>query len=410
MMRCFMSKFPYIFLCSTYPEDYDSFFSKLAGKDSTTSGNIHSLSIINALRAQHRDIFVISGVGVGHYPLNSSVKKIPDVRISDSFYCVGYNNHFLISQHSKAKAMYRCFKENYPNKNEPINILLADIHEPFAKAALKIKRYNKNTRIVNICLDVPDTIKSSKENFLRRILKKISIKRNLKLLKKMDGYVLLSKEMENRLPINNKPVLISPCLSKIELYHGLTKQKHSTKRIVYCGVLSKQYNIDFLLEAFSLISDKNYELILAGKGDGVTLIKQKGDADPRIKYLGELSRKDALQLQLDADVLVNPRLPETTYTSYSFPSKTISYLLSNNPVVCYTFSSFPDHIKQMVFEPKETTPASFAEEICRAVNQKSKANFDVLKKYSSEEFINYIDKLFGIIRNNEGEERLLSVE
>ena len=405
-----MEKNKYIFICSTYPEDLDSFFLKMSGRDSTTSGNIHSLSIIKALDNLGYENFVISGVGIGHYPLNSNVKKVPSVKVSDSFYCVGYNNHFLLSQKSKANAIYKCFKNHCNDRYSKINILLADIHEPFARAALKIKRLNPNARIVNICLDVPDTIKSSNETKLRRLLKRISIKRNNKLLRKMDGFVVLSKEMVERLPINGKPVLVSPCLAESNLYGEFKKQNNEKIKIVYCGVLSKQYNADFLLDAFSKIQDKRFELLLAGKGDAVELIKEKSRLNNRIHYLGELSRKDALQLQLNADVLVNPRLPEKTYTSFSFPSKTISYLLSNNPVVCYTFSSFPNEIKEMVFEPKSITPESLAEAIIEASNKKSKADFSVLKKYSPDEFINYIDKLFAIIRNNEEKDCVLSIK
>ncbi len=405
-----MEKNKYLFICSTYPEDLDSFFLKLSGKDSTTSGNIHSLSIIKALNNLGYKNFVISGASIGHYPLNSHVKKVPSVKVSDSFFCVGYNNHFLVSQQSKAKAIYKCFKKYCNDRSSNINILLADIHEPFARAALKIKRLNPNARIVNICLDVPDTIKSSNETKLRRFLKSISVKRNNKLLTKMDGFVVLSKEMIERLPINGKPVLVSPCLAESNLYSDFKKQIDEKIKVVYCGVLSRQYNADFLLDAFSKIEDERFELYLAGKGDAVELIKEKCQINNRIHYLGELSRKDALQLQLNANVLVNPRLPENTYTSFSFPSKTISYLLSNNPVVCYTFSSFPNEIKKMVFEPKATTPESLAEAIIEASTKKSKADFSVLKKYSPEEFINKIDKLFAIIRNDEEKNCILSIE
>lgn len=388
----------YVFLCSTYPKEYDDFYKKLAGDDSTVSGNIHSLSIIDGLKKAGIPVFVISGVGVGHYPLNSKVKKLPEIKYNDDFYSVSYNNNVLISQQSKAKAMYECFIKHCPFKSEPVNILLADIHEPFAKAALKIKKHNKDSRIVNICLDVPDTIISSKKSFIRNVLKKISIRRNLKLLKKMDGYILLSEKMKEKLPVENKPCFVSPCIADTNQYVGYSKNKTSKTKIVYCGVLSKQYNIDLLLNAFALSRDNNYELILAGKGDGVDLIKEFAEKDFRIKYLGEVTRTEATQIQLDADILVNPRLPETNYTSYSFPSKTISYLLSGNPVVCYTFSSFPDEIKKMVYEPDKLDADSFLKEIICCSNKQSKVDYNVLKKYSQAQFVNELNKLFAEIR------------
>lgn len=389
----------YIFLCSTYPPEYDDFYRSLSGCDSTTSGNIHSLSIIRGFEKLDKDYFVISGVGVGHYPLNTKTKKLPNIKFGDNFYSVGYNNHVLVCQNSKARAMYKCFKKYCSDKDKDLNVLLADIHEPFAKAALKIKRKYKNVTVVNICLDVPDTIVSSKSGLIRRFLKKISIKRNLKLLKKMDGFVLLSDAMKNRLPIYNKPYIVSPCISDLKIYNGMSKKLSDKTIIAYCGVLSKQYNIDLLIDAFSKIKDDKFELFLAGKGDGVALIEEAMKKDSRIKYLGELTREEALQIQYSADILVNPRLPEDKYTSYSFPSKTLSYLLSGNPVVCYTFSSFPPDIKSMVFIPKDLTCESLAEEIMLRAGEKSKVDFEKLKKYTPDNFIINLDSLFQRIRN-----------
>lgn len=388
-----------VFLCSAYPKEFDDFYRNLSGVDSTISGNIHSSSIIDGLKENGVEHFIISGVAVGHYPLNTKTKKLPEIKFSDNFYAVAYNNHVLVNQASKAKSMYRCYKKNCHFNDEPVDILLADIHEPFLKTALKIKRKNKNSRIVNICLDVPDTIISSKEGFLRRFLKKISVKRNMKLLEKVDGFVLLSDAMRKRLPVDDKPYLISPFIADVHLYEGFVKNKNNKFLISYCGVLSTQYNIDLLLDAFSLIKNENVELLLAGKGDGVSLIKSASANDCRIKYLGELTRNEAIQLQLDSDVLVNPRLPENNYTSYSFPSKTISYLLSGNPLVCYTFSSFPDDIKKMVFEPKETNASSLAETIMYASNKKSIVDLNKINSYSALKFIEQLENLFSNIRN-----------
>lgn len=389
----------YIFLCSAYPKEYDEFFHSLSGDDSTISGNIHSMSVLDGLKSLNFDYFAISGVSVGHYPLNTKTKKLPEIQFADDFYSVAYNNHVLKSQKSKERAMIKCFKEHCKFKNEPLNILIADIHEPFIRAALKIKKFNKDSRIVNICLDVPDTIVSSNNSLLRRALKKISVKRNLKLLKKIDGFVLLSDLMKERLPVNKKPYIVLPCLSDLNLYNGFKKDTHSDILVVYCGVLSLQYNIDLLLNAFSLINKPNYKLLLAGKGDGVPSIKEYAKKDERIQYLGEITRNEALQLQLNADVLVNPRLPEQNYTSYSFPSKTISYLLSGNPLVCYTFASFPKDIKDMVFEPKKTDAISLANAIISCSRKKSKVKYNALEKYSSKESLKRLNELFEITRS-----------
>ena len=386
-----------IFICSAYPQDYDDFFANLSGCDSTISGTIYARNIIDGLIEANRDIFIISGVSVGHYPLNTKTKQLSEIKFSDRFISVGYNNNVLLSQRSKANAIYNCFKQNC-STSEAYDILIVDIHAPFIKAALKIKKHNPNSRIINICLDVPNTIVSAKQNPLRKVLKSLSNIQNNKLLKKADGFVLLSEKMKEKLPIGDKPYYVSPFISNPKIYQDFKRDNHETTQIVYCGVLSLQYNIDLLLEAFSLINDKSCELILAGKGSAVSLIDEYTKKDPRIKFFGEVSSKRALQLQYNADLLVNPRLPELNYTSYSFPSKTIAYLYTGNPVICYTFNSFPDEIKKMVFEPEERTAISFANCIQDTIGKQSKVVFNVLNYYSPVNFIIEIDKLFEKIR------------
>ena len=78
--------------------------------------------------------------------------------------------------------------------------------------------------------------------------------------------------------------------------------------------------------------------ILIDKG----FIKEAVLKDRRIKYLGQIDPMKAKEWQNKADVLINPRMNNEEYTKYSFPSKTIEYLMTGKPVVAYKLDGMKD--------------------------------------------------------------------
>jgi glycosyltransferase involved in cell wall biosynthesis len=103
------------------------------------------------------------------------------------------------------------------------------------------------------------------------------------------------------------------------------------------------------VNAFKLIQDKNYRLILCGIGDSESEIKAAIMEDNRICYLGQLSRSEVLQLQTQSTVVVNPRQNIEEFTKYSFPSKNLEYLSSGVPLVAYKLDGIPDEYDKYIF-------------------------------------------------------------
>ena len=369
-------------ICNSHPAEYDEFFIKLSGCDSTASSVIYSNSIIKGLNLNNVRHYILSAPSIGHYPFTSKTKKIDPIDFGNNYFSVGYNNFALFSQHSKTRSLVKKFQEKViVDKNEPLDIIVTDVHAPFLKTALKIKKKHKNSKIVLVCLDIPQYVHSASKNLILRLFKKLSVLEVNRLMKRVDAYVFLSDYMKDYFDIKNRKYIISPCILDTSIYCGLKKDINSDIiKIVYCGVLSKQYNVDLLLDAFELIEDNRYQLLLAGKGDLVPQIQEVIKNNKNIHYFGEIKREKAYELQLNADVLVNPRLPNSEYTKISFPSKTVSYLYSGNPLVCYSLQSFPKEIIATIFEPKDFAPASFAEAIKTAAGQIKKKQIEVALK------------------------------
>jgi glycosyltransferase involved in cell wall biosynthesis len=117
---------------------------------------------------------------------------------------------------------------------------------------------------------------------------------------------------------------------------------------VYTGKLNACFGAKKLVDAFCMLPEPNYRLVLCGRGDCEEYIQEKAAADSRILYLGQVTADVAGEWTRRADVLVNPRPNEGEYTKYSFPSKNIEYLLSGNPVVAYMLSGMSEDYRRFM--------------------------------------------------------------
>jgi glycosyltransferase involved in cell wall biosynthesis len=166
----------------------------------------------------------------------------------------------------------------------------------------------------------------------------------------VDSFVLLTNQMKDALPVGEKPFrVIEGIITGPEL-EGIpaVKEDDGLIRVVYTGKLNARFGVKHLVDAFCMLPDPNYRLVLCGRGDCEDYIKEKQTADSRILYQGLVTADVARDWIRKADVLVNPRLNDEEYTKYSFPSKNIEYLLSGNPVVGYMLSGMSEDYRRFM--------------------------------------------------------------
>ena len=146
-----------------------------------------------------------------------------------------------------------------------------------------------------------------------------------------DSFVFLTDAMKDL--FDKKPyTVIEGFLPYAEFDYSLPR---IPKTVLYTGSLNRAYGFNTLLDAFSKIEDPDAQLWVCGAGDMEGAVKEAARKDPRIQFKGFLSKSEISKLQTQCDVLVNPRTDEGEYTKYSFPSKTMEYLLSGSKVVMY---------------------------------------------------------------------------
>ena len=253
-------------------------------------------------------------------------------------------------------------------------IVVYSAHSPLVKAAVTYKeRIDKETKIILIIPDLPEFM-SQKRNVIVELLKRIDKYALDRLYGSIDGFILLSEYMTERLPINGKPFrVIEGIFNPKDRQFNMNQTK---KTVFYGGTLAKRYGVMNLVHAFVKANVKDYTLVICGKGDSEEEICKLASSHPRINYLGLLSREQVLREQAEASLLVNPRTPEGEFTRYSFPSKTMEYLASGVPTLLYDLPGIPREYYDYCFTVSELGVDALADSIKRVLEMPA----DELKK------------------------------
>ena len=131
----------------------------------------------------------------------------------------------------------------------------------------------------------------------------------------------------------------------------IVKQRHDSEKtvVVYGGALCKRFGVNKLVDAFMHVNSENAELRFYGSGESEQYIREMHIQDPRVKYCGIVAYDEMLSIQRRADLLVNPRPSDEDFTKYSFPSKTLSYMLSKTPILSTRLASIPNDYEKFIY-------------------------------------------------------------
>lgn len=338
--------------------------------------NAFQMAFIEGLRDNLPALDVINLPFIGAYPLNYKSLLSPktcsfDISFSDKKKIKCHNYQFLnavfFKLYTRERVCYKALKK-YCNNNitkEKINIFIYCTHIPFMKAAIRIKKEFSNVRICLIVTDLPEYKNDLMPRWKKFILDyDTHVSENI--YNSIDCFVLLSEPMVGKLIFKNQPYkIIEGLYSSSAQISKKTKTESGDKTIFYSGTLARRYNIMTLVHSVIAMSDKNIKLLICGNGACKDEIIELSKVDNRIAYLGELPRQEVLQLQVDADLLVNPRTNEGDYTKYSFPSKTMEYLASGTPTILYRLDGIPEEYYNYCFSLTDDSQEVLTKEIER---------------------------------------------
>jgi len=138
--------------------------------------------------------------------------------------------------------------------------------------------------------------------------------------------------------------------------------------IVAAGTLSEYNGIPEILQAFSLLHDASYRLVIAGDGPLRKTVEDAAARDSRIQYVGYLQFGEVLELYSKASVLLCMRITKRVNTKYFFPSKVMEYLASGVPVVSTCTNHIEEEFKGLLYFLRNETPEELANLIRQIAN------------------------------------------
>lgn len=357
-------------LFGIFPEDnYQEIFS-CSKRGMQNAADALQKSIIAGLAEYSDNVTILNFPFIGSYPNNYTKPFSP----SNKFEFSGINgknirffNGSVVKHHciySTAKKELRKYLE--ANKDQDVSVVVYSLNPSLLYACAKLKP----TYQFSLIAVVPDLYQftSMQNNGLRNIFKRWNYKYLSRSYDYIDGYVLLTNQMSEALPINGKPYTVVEGIynpnNEIESNASTLIKNQPTKDVLYTGTLSSLYGLPNLIKAFGRLTNPDYRLIICGGGaDDKMLAIINDNKDSRIQFRGLLKREDVLKLQRQASLLVNPRTSEGIFTKYSFPSKTMEYLASGTPTLMYRLPGIPNEYFGYCYSPTDETIDALVDKI-----------------------------------------------
>jgi len=275
-------------------------------------------------------------------------------------YEIGSINLSFLKQLIRSFKIKKKIRSWTSNQKEESIIIIYSTYLPFLMATKALPSRIKKVLVV---ADLPEYYDlSSSTNIIRRTLRKINNRMVYKCLEDIDYFVVLTEKMRIPLNIDKRPfTVLEGMVDNSILNKSCFIETSNTKKVIlYTGGLHRRFGIDTLVEAVQLLDNKTYELWVCGSGEMQGAIDEISKKHDNIKYLGYRTKSEIYELQQKATVLINPRTNDGEYTKYSFPSKTMEYMLSGKPVLMYKLDGVPDEYDQYLYyingsEPRDIT-------------------------------------------------------
>lgn len=316
--------------------------------------------LLSGLRSSASDkIHVIS-----HFPINKSDwKRVYHKDEDESGVIYHYINfHDIPFLHHISKFVKSYFLLKRLHSDDSVLICNAMNYE-LLFASLFIR---KRTRIplIAVVADVPGH-RSNASCIQKKGMKSFAMeavsKLNLWAIKQSDGFVLLTKYMNDIVNPLNKPNIIIEGIADSGMVKHTNSflKKESRNVMMYAGGLHEEYGIRLLLEAFTTINPQDWNLVLYGDGNFRDAIQQYSKHFPNVIYKGIASNSTIIDEQLKARVLLNPRPTESDFVKYSFPSKVMECMVSGTPLLTTKIPGMPDEYLPFVYLIENENPQGY---------------------------------------------------
>ena len=337
--------------------------------------------ILNGMAEQDVNIHCLSVIPVYHeiYPKFVIKKKLEQAAPNKCYEYIGFLNYPLLKQvsvyYSVGKAIKKWIKKS---KGRERVIVVDPMLVEVTHKALKLAK-KSGVKITAFVTDVPSLTFSAGGRLggLKRLYLNISDND----LSKFDAYILLTEQMNELFNKEKKENLliesVVPCASIGSHEKNKTNEEF---QIMYAGKLHKKFGVNSLVDAMKFIDKKNVKLLLYGDGDSVDYIKNAARSDARIEYRGVVPVTEVEKIIRSVSLLINPRPNDSEFVKYSFPSKTVEYLLSGTPFASVRLPGIPREYYNYIVPIEKSDPIVIAD----AINDIMDTDYDALTEKAEQ--------------------------
>jgi glycosyltransferase involved in cell wall biosynthesis len=269
-------------------------------------------------------------------------------------------------------------------------IIICDVlNQSLAHAARAVGK-RLHLPVIGIVTDVPGHTSGARRKSYSAIKQKyieLAEKNSQNNLSKYDAYLFLTEAMNDVVNKNKKPyiVLEGHCDSRLQKINIELTRKCHPKVAMYAGGIHKEFGIDRLVNAFIRGRFDDWELHIYGDGNYEKELKSIAKQFSNVKYFGVQPNSLIVQKQVEASILLNPRLTDAEYVKYSFPSKTLECMASGTPLCTTKLPGMPVEYYPYVFLLNDETEEGMCQTLQEILNKDSEELFRFGEK--AKEFV-----------------------
>ena len=328
------------------------------------AGSVFQWNIIDGfIENGYTNFKIVNFAPVGAWPSAYKKLTLPSVKWNykgiECFELGGINVPYLKQKQREIK-LYNFLKKQKDGEE----IFMFSPNLIFLNVLNRLKK-KKNFKITLLITDIPEFYDMS--NKKKSLIRKYIANKSNELLHIADNYILLTDQMAEYLKITKPYLVLESIVNPGESFVGDNSESNE-KIIFYSGLLHKKFGIENLLNAFIQMKNENYRLYLCGDGDCKEKIIELSEKDKRIVYFGNIDRSKVLELQKQSTVLVNPRQNIDAFVKFSFPSKTVEYMLNAKPVVMYKLDGIPDEYDDYLCYVDNNTVEALRDKLNEVIN------------------------------------------
>lgn len=241
------------------------------------------------------------------------------------------------------------------------SIIVDPLNSVIAIPARKIAQ-KRGIKVCAIVTDIPTlctNMKGRKESIIKKWMMRAYQKVSDTDLKFYDAYIPLTESINEVVNVKGKPYAVVEGFADSK---DTEISENHEDYIMYAGGVYEKYGVKALTEAFISLNREDIQLYIFGEGSYVEKLKKIQKENPNIKYMGCVSPEEVVDYEKRALLLVNPRPTGEKFAKYSFPSKTMEYMLSGTAVVSTRLPGIPEEYFDYMY--------AFEDESCDGIADK----------------------------------------